>query len=151
MNRLLANFRSVDESFFDDLEETLIGADVGYETAMTITDELRDEVKLQNAKKPRDVQNVVVQKLIDLYNQAGQGESNTLAMADQGPTVVLFVGVNGVGKTTTIGKMANMFKQQGKKRCYWLPLIPSGPAPLSSSTNGQNVTVLTSLKSLKKK
>ncbi|KRK49297.1 signal recognition particle receptor ftsy [Secundilactobacillus kimchicus JCM 15530] len=115
LNRLLANFRSVDESFFDDLEETLIGADVGYETAMTITDELRDEVKLQNAKKPRDVQNVVVQKLIDLYNQAGQGESNTLAMADQGPTVVLFVGVNGVGKTTTIGKMANMFKQQGKK------------------------------------
>lgn len=115
LNRLLANFRSVDESFFDDLEETLIGADVGYETAMTITDELRDEVKLQNAKKSSDVQKVVVEKLIALYNQAGEGESSALNMAATGPTVILFVGVNGVGKTTTIGKMANRFKQQGKK------------------------------------
>lgn len=115
LNHLLANFRHVDESFFDDLEETLIGADVGYEAAMQISDQLRDEVKLQNAKKPKDVQNVVVEKLIDLYDAAGTEENNDLNFADKGPTVILFVGVNGVGKTTTIGKMANLFKQQGKK------------------------------------
>lgn len=115
LNHLLANFRSVDESFFDDLEETLIGADVGFDMAMKISDELRDEVKLQNVKKSADVQNVVVEKLIELYDQAGTNENNGLTFAKEGPTVILFVGVNGVGKTTTIGKMANLFKQQGKK------------------------------------
>lgn len=115
LNHLLANFRSVDESFFDDLEETLIGADVGYEMAMQISDQLREEVKLQNAKKPKDVQNVVVEKLIEFYDQAGTEEHNDLTFAKKGPTVILFVGVNGVGKTTTIGKMAHLYKQQGKK------------------------------------
>ena len=115
LNHLLANFRHVDESFFDDLEETLIGADVGFEMAMQISEQLRDEVKLQNAKKPKDVQNVVVQKLIEIYDAAGAEENNQLAFAKEGLTVILFVGVNGVGKTTTIGKMANRFKQQGKK------------------------------------
>lgn len=115
LNHLLANFRSVDESFFDDLEETLIGADVGFDMAMKISDELREEVKLKNVKKPKDVQNVVVEKLIELYDQAGTEEKNGLTFAKEGPTVILFVGVNGVGKTTTIGKMANLFKQQGKK------------------------------------
>ncbi|MCH5461468.1 signal recognition particle-docking protein FtsY [Lactobacillus sp. LC28-10] len=115
LNHLLANFRSVDESFFDDLEETLIGADVGFDMAMKISDELREEVKLKNVKKSTDVQNVVVEKLIELYDQAGTDEHNGLTFAKEGPTVILFVGVNGVGKTTTIGKMANLFKQQGKK------------------------------------
>lgn len=115
LNHLLANFRSVDESFFDDLEETLIGADVGFDMAMKISDELREEVKLKNVKKSKDVQNVVVEKLIELYDQAGTEENNGLTFAKEGPTVILFVGVNGVGKTTTIGKMANLFKQQGKK------------------------------------
>ncbi len=115
LNALLANFRHVDESFFDDLEDMLIESDVGFETSMRIADELRDEVKLQNAKKPKDVQNVIVEKLIDLYDKAGNGENAAINMAKSGPTVILFVGVNGVGKTTTIGKMANMYKQQGKK------------------------------------
>ncbi|KRN16392.1 signal recognition particle-docking protein FtsY [Secundilactobacillus similis DSM 23365 = JCM 2765] len=115
LNHLLANFRHVDESFFDDLEETLIGADVGFEMAMQISEQLRDEVKLQNAKKPKDVQNVVVQKLIEIYDAAGAEENNQLTFAKEGLTVILFVGVNGVGKTTTIGKMANRFKKQGKK------------------------------------
>lgn len=115
LNALLANFRHVDESFFDDLEDMLIESDVGFETAMRIADELREEVKLQNAKKPKDVQNVIVEKLIDMYDQAGNGENNAINMAKSGPTVILMVGVNGVGKTTTIGKMAQMYKQQGKK------------------------------------
>ncbi len=115
LNHLLANFRSVDEDFFDELEETLIGADVGYDMAMQISDQLREEVKLQNVKKSKDVKNVVVQKLIELYDAAGADEHTGLKMAEQGPTVILFVGVNGVGKTTTIGKMANRFKQEGQK------------------------------------
>ncbi|GKT02627.1 signal recognition particle-docking protein FtsY [Furfurilactobacillus entadae] len=114
LNAFLANFRHVDEDFFDDLEETLIGADVGFNTAVTITDELRDEVKLQHAKKQQDVENVIVEKLVNLYDQEGNGEDNSMHMAASGPTVIFFVGVNGVGKTTTVGKMANMYKQQGK-------------------------------------
>lgn len=115
LNALLANFRHVDESFFDDLEETLIGADVGFDMAVKLSDELRDEVKLQNAKKSADVQNVVVEKLVEIYDAAGNDESTALDMAKEGPTVILFVGVNGVGKTTTIGKMANRYHQAGKK------------------------------------
>ncbi|MYV16769.1 signal recognition particle-docking protein FtsY [Furfurilactobacillus milii] len=115
LNAFLANFRSVDEDFFDDLEETLIGADVGFNTAVQITDELRDEVKLKNAKKQQDVENVIVEKLVNLYDQDGADENIAVNMAKSGPTVIFFVGVNGVGKTTTVGKMANMYKQQGKK------------------------------------
>lgn len=115
LNALLANFRHVDESFFDDLEETLIGADVGFDMAVKLSDELRDEVKLQNAKKSQDVQNVVVEKLVEIYEAAGNHETMAINMAETGPTVILFVGVNGVGKTTTIGKMANRYHQAGKK------------------------------------
>lgn len=116
LNALLANFRHVDEGFFDDLEETLIGADVGFDMAVKLSDELRDEVKLQNAKRSQDVQNVIVEKMVEIYDQAGNDEESTaLNMAQEGPTVILFVGVNGVGKTTTIGKMANRYHQAGKK------------------------------------
>ena len=116
LNALLANFRHVDEGFFDDLEETLIGADVGFDMAVKLSDELRDEVKLQNAKRSQDVQNVIVEKMVEIYDQAGNDEESTaLNMATEGPTVILFVGVNGVGKTTTIGKMANRYHQAGKK------------------------------------
>ncbi|MGQ2282895.1 signal recognition particle-docking protein FtsY [Apilactobacillus kunkeei] len=115
LNRLFANFRSVDEDFFEDLEDTLIESDVGFDMAVNLTDQLRDEVKLQNAKSKDDVQNVIIQKMIDIYDQNGNNENTEIHFADQGPTVILFVGVNGVGKTTTIGKMANMYKKQGKK------------------------------------
>ncbi|TMS99124.1 signal recognition particle-docking protein FtsY [Apilactobacillus kunkeei] len=115
LNRLFANFRSVDEDFFEDLEDTLIESDVGFDMAVNLTDQLRDEVKLQNAKSKDDVQNVIIQKMIDIYDQNGNNENTEIHFAAQGPTVILFVGVNGVGKTTTIGKMANMYKKQGKK------------------------------------
>ncbi|KAE9565332.1 signal recognition particle-docking protein FtsY [Companilactobacillus paralimentarius] len=115
-NRFLANFRSVDEDFFDDLEELLIESDVGYETAMRISDELREEVKLENAKKRSDVSNVIVKKLVDMYGEEGKDEDNTLKFStDKTPTVFLFVGVNGAGKTTTIGKLAHRYQQEGKK------------------------------------
>jgi len=115
INAFLANFRHVDEAFFDDLEDTLIESDVGYETAMQISEDLRDEVKLQNAKSKKEISSVIVEKLVDMYGEAGEGEDNSIHLAESGPTVILFVGVNGAGKPTTIGKMANMYKQQGKK------------------------------------
>jgi fused signal recognition particle receptor len=115
-NKFLANFRSVDEDFFDDLEELLIESDVGYETAMRISDELREEVKLKNVKKRSEVSDVIVEKLVDMYDEEGKDEDNALHFSnDKTPTVFLFVGVNGVGKTTTIGKLAHRFQAQGKK------------------------------------
>lgn len=115
MNELFANFRTVDEDFFEELEETLIGADVGFETAIRITEALRQEVKLRNAKKSAEVQNAIIEKLVDLYEAEGINEVNELNIQEDGLTVFLFVGVNGVGKTTSIGKLAHQFKNEGKK------------------------------------
>ncbi|WP_435891420.1 signal recognition particle-docking protein FtsY [Limosilactobacillus pontis] len=115
LNRFLANFRHVDEDFFDDLEDMLIESDVGYDMAMKLSDELREEVKLENAKSKQDVSNVIIEKMVDLYDEVGKDENPDLNMAESGPTVIMFVGVNGAGKTTTIGKMAALFKKQGKK------------------------------------
>lgn len=114
-NELMANFRSVDEDFFEELEETLIGADVGFETAIKITEELRQEVKLRNVKKTAEVQNAIIEKMVDLYEAEGVDENNALNIQSNGLTVILFVGVNGVGKTTSIGKLAHEFKEDGKK------------------------------------
>ncbi|MGM9903539.1 signal recognition particle-docking protein FtsY [Enterococcus sp. 10A9_DIV0425] len=115
MNELFANFRTVDEDFFEELEETLIGADVGFETAIKITESLRQEVKLRNAKKPAEIQNAIIEKLVELYEQEGIDEVNELNIQEDGLTVILFVGVNGVGKTTSIGKLAHQYKLEGKK------------------------------------
>lgn len=115
LNHFLANFRHVDEDFFEDLEDLLIESDVGYDMAMKISDELREEVKLQNAKSKQDVSNVIIEKMVDLYEDAGKDEKPDLNFAKEGPTVIMFVGVNGAGKTTTIGKMAKRFKDEGKR------------------------------------
>lgn len=115
LNAFFARFRSVDEDFFDDLEDLLIESDVGFETAEQLTDELREEAKLQNAKSRDDLKQVIVEKLVDLYDQGGQGKDEKLAYdPDAKPNVYLFVGVNGAGKTTTIGKLAKRFKDEGK-------------------------------------
>lgn len=115
LNKFLANFRHVDEDFFEDLEDLLIESDVGFEMTQQLSDALREEVKLQNAKTKQDVSNVIIEKMVELYEAAGQDEQTGLQMAPEGPTVIMFVGVNGAGKTTTIGKMAAAFKQAGKK------------------------------------
>lgn len=115
MNELFANFRTVDEEFFEELEETLIGADVGYETAIRIADELRQEVKLRNAKKTADIQQAIIEKLVNIYTEEGVEESNDLFLKDDQLNVWLFIGVNGVGKTTSIGKLAYQLKKEGKK------------------------------------
>ncbi|USS89683.1 signal recognition particle-docking protein FtsY [Fructilactobacillus cliffordii] len=114
LNRLFANFRSVDEAFFDDLEDTLIQADVGVNTATDISDQLRDAVRLNNIKNRNEVQNFIVQKLVEIYDVPDQ-QAMELTQNPDGPTVILMIGVNGAGKTTTIGKLANQYRSEGKK------------------------------------
>ncbi|MCC3645657.1 MULTISPECIES: signal recognition particle-docking protein FtsY [Cytobacillus] len=113
VNDLVSRYRKVDEEFFEELEEILIGADVGFDTVMELVDELRREVKRKNIQDPREVQAVISEKLVDIYDTAGE-TSTELNIQTDGLTVILFVGVNGVGKTTTIGKLAHKFKSEGK-------------------------------------
>lgn len=115
LNAFFAKFRTVDENFFDDLEDLLIESDVGFETAEELTDSLRDEAKLQNAKSHDALKQVIVEKLVDIYDKGGEGEDSKLADDPSAkPNVYLFVGVNGAGKTTTIGKLAKRIKGSGK-------------------------------------
>ncbi|AQX54019.1 signal recognition particle-docking protein FtsY [Priestia flexa] len=113
VNDLVSRYRKVDEEFFEELEEILIGADVGVSTVMDLIDELKDEVKRKNIQDPQEVQAVISEKLIDIY-ESGEEQLAGLNMQQDSLTVVLFVGVNGVGKTTTIGKIAHKFKSEGK-------------------------------------
>lgn len=116
LNAFLAKFRTVDEDFFDDLEELLIESDVGYETSEELTDQLREEAKLQKAKSRDDLKRVIVQKLVEVYDKNANSENEKLAYDPNAkPNVYLFVGVNGAGKTTTVGKLAKRFHDQGKK------------------------------------
>ena len=113
LNAFFANFRSVDEEFFEELEELLIMSDVGVQVASNLTEELRYEAKLENAKKPEALRRVIIEKLVELYEKDGNYDERI--HFQDGLTVMLFVGVNGVGKTTSIGKLAYRYKQAGKK------------------------------------
>ena len=113
LNAFLANFRRVDEDFFEELEEMLILSDVGVNVATQLTEDLRYEAKLENAKKVDDLKRVIIEKLVDIYEK--DGVYNEKINFQDGLTVMLFVGVNGVGKTTSIGKLAHKYKNEGKK------------------------------------
>lgn len=113
LNAFLANFRRVDEDFFEELEEMLILSDVGVNVATQLTEDLRYEAKLENAKKADDLKRVIIEKLVEIYEK--DGVFNEKINFQDGLTVMLFVGVNGVGKTTSIGKLAYKYKNEGKK------------------------------------
>ncbi|MEC0238038.1 signal recognition particle-docking protein FtsY [Paenibacillus kribbensis] len=109
---LMIRRKKIDEEFYEELEEILIGADVGINTVMTLIEDLRVEVKKRKIEDASELQPVLSEKLSELL----RGNDNSqLQMSSNGITVILFVGVNGVGKTTTIGKLAHRFKQEGKK------------------------------------
>jgi fused signal recognition particle receptor len=115
MNDLVARYRKVDEDFFEELEEILISADVGVNTVMELIDELQMEVKRRNIKEPSAVMEVISEKLVEIYyGEDNEEDLGKLRFNEDGLTVLLFVGVNGVGKTTTIGKLATYLKNQGK-------------------------------------
>ncbi|MCO4527695.1 signal recognition particle-docking protein [Streptococcus infantarius subsp. infantarius] len=113
LNAFLANFRRVDEDFFEELEEMLILSDVGVNVATQLTEDLRYEAKLENAKKADDLKRVIIEKLVEIYEKDGVFNEQINFQDDL--TVMLFVGVNGVGKTTSIGKLAYKYKNEGKK------------------------------------
>ncbi len=114
LNDLVAKYRKVDEDFFEELEEILISADVGVETVMTLIEELEMEVKRQNIQEPEKVKEVISEKLVDIYYDGDDASVEHLTMSESGLSIILVVGVNGVGKTTTIGKLAHRLKEEGK-------------------------------------
>ena len=113
LNEFFANFRRVDEEFFEELEEMLILSDVGVNVATQLTEDLRYEARLENVKKTEDLQRLIIEKLVDIYEKDDVYKEHI--NFQDGLTVMLFVGVNGVGKTTSIGKLAHKYKQEGKK------------------------------------
>ena len=113
LNEYFANFRRVDEEFFEELEEMLILSDVGVNVATQLTEDLRYEARLENVKKTEDLQRLIIEKLVDIYEKDDVYKEQI--NFQDGLTVMLFVGVNGVGKTTSIGKLAHKYKQEGKK------------------------------------
>ncbi|WP_269409265.1 signal recognition particle-docking protein FtsY [Lentibacillus daqui] len=115
INDLIARYRKVDEDFFEELEEVLIAADVGVTTVLDLIDELKMEVKRQNIKDTKEVKEVISEKLVDIYYGEEDDEIEGLNLQEGELTVILVVGVNGVGKTTSIGKLAYQLKQDGKK------------------------------------
>ncbi|WP_214698199.1 signal recognition particle-docking protein FtsY [Exiguobacterium sp. s57] len=111
VNDLVYRFREVDEDFFDELEDLLIQADVGVTTTMDLVEDLKEEVKRRNLKDPVLVRDALVEVVA---NRLQEDESNRELNMQDGLTVILFVGVNGVGKTTTIGKLAHQLKSEGR-------------------------------------
>jgi fused signal recognition particle receptor len=111
VEELITRRKKIDEAFFEELEEILISADVGVNTVMELIDSLRAEVKARKIEEATELQPILSEKLVEILKGKDDPE---LRMAESGLTVILFVGVNGVGKTTTIGKLAHKFKSEGK-------------------------------------
>lgn len=114
VNDLVARYRTVDEDFFEELEEVLLQADVGFETVMELTEILRYEVQKKNIKSTDGIQALISEKLVEIYEKAGDDHIELNLQPKGELTVILFVGVNGVGKTTTIGKLAHRLKSEGR-------------------------------------
>ena len=110
LNNVFSNFRKVDEELLEELEETLILSDVGVETSVKIISNLRDRLKKEKIEDVEKVKEVLKEEIVNALN----GEDNTLHL-DTNPSIILVVGVNGVGKTTSIGKISNKLIKEGNK------------------------------------
>ncbi|KLU61061.1 signal recognition particle receptor FtsY [Peptococcaceae bacterium CEB3] len=110
VGELLTGRRKIDEELYEALEEALIRSDAGVNTAMELVEKLRQEAKNRKLTEAQELREVLQELVADLL-----GAGKPLNLAERGPTVILVVGVNGVGKTTTIGKLANYFRREGKR------------------------------------
>ena len=114
INELAARFREINDEYFEELENILIMADVGVSMVMKIVSEIKTEVRIRNITDPREINDIIVDKMFVIY--ANESVMSTkINYSAEGLTVILMVGVNGVGKTTTIGKLAGKLKAQNKK------------------------------------
>ena len=114
LNLLGIKYTKVNEEYFEELEDLLISADIGVKTVMDFIDRLRKRVKSENITDSKYLNEVIVDELFIIYVN-NESITDKINMNEAGPTVILMVGVNGVGKTTTIAKLANKYKQDGKK------------------------------------
>lgn len=110
VEELLTGRRKIDEELYEELEEILIRSDVGVTTSLQLVQRLRQEVKKRKLSEAQELREVLKEEIADLL-----GDEVSLQFAENGPTILLVVGVNGVGKTTTIGKLAHYFEDEGKK------------------------------------
>jgi fused signal recognition particle receptor len=115
LKSLTSLFHKVNEEYFDELEEILIESDVGAELTFSIIDEAKKEAKVEKIDEPEAINKLVVDKMFEGYQSSGEMAEADVKFEKEGPTVLLIVGVNGGGKTTTIAKLANRYKKQGKK------------------------------------
>ena len=111
---LTNKYKKITDEYFDELEEILINADIGVETVMNFIDRLKDRVKHEKIENPEYLKEIIVDELFIIYVN-DEVITSKINFASEGPTVILFVGVNGVGKTTTIAKIADKLKNEGKK------------------------------------
>lgn len=114
LNLLTLKHNKIDEEYFEELEDILISADIGVNTVMKFIDKLKSRVKKENILSASDLKEIIVDEMFIIYVQ-NDIIVNKINYAEEGPTVILFVGVNGVGKTTSIGKIAHQLKEEGKK------------------------------------
>ena len=115
LNELVARYREVNEDYFDELEEILIEADIGVKIVMEIIEETKKEVRLEKLKTPEEINEALVDKMFVYYAKGGEDMDTEIKFNVNGPTVILVVGVNGVGKTTSIAKLAYRLKNEGNK------------------------------------
>lgn len=113
LSNLSKKYKNISEDYFEELENILIMADIGVSTVMNFVDKLRDRVKKEHITDSEILKEIIVDELLIMY--VDNGVVSTKINIDSNPSVILFVGVNGVGKTTTIGKMASKYRKDGKK------------------------------------
>nr|WP_207790696.1 signal recognition particle-docking protein FtsY [Haloplasma contractile] len=114
LKELFSSYENINDELFDELEEIFIMADIGVDTVLRIIDELKSDVRVRGIENPNELQKIIVDKMFEIYVK-GEIVNTNLRFNKDGLTVLLFVGVNGVGKTTSIGKVAHRLKQDGKK------------------------------------
>ena len=114
LSNLSKKYKNIDENYFEELEDILIMADIGVDTVMKFVELLRKRVKTEKIEDASKLKDIIIDELFIMYVGNDILDSK-IHYAEDGPTVILFVGVNGVGKTTTIGKFAHQLKEQGKK------------------------------------
>ena len=114
LSSLSKKYKNIDDDYFEELENTLIMADIGVNTVVKFVDKLKKRVKEEKIKDTETLKEIIIDELLIMYVDSGVLKSK-INYSSEGPTVILFIGVNGVGKTTSIGKIASKLKKEGKK------------------------------------